>query len=107
LTPTGPIDFDPCDGCEEFCRKACPQNAFEKIVISSAETGLASLPGRSGCYSRSTCLIQSSKSSNDDEDSRIDENKMLDLSVDLEDIDKTKNYFETCRLCDLACPVGS
>ena len=52
-------------------------------------------------------MIQSSKSSNDDEDSRIDENKMLDLSVDLEDIDKTKNYFETCRLCDLACPVGS
>ena len=48
LTPTGPIDFDPCDGCEEFCRKACPPNAFEKIVKSFAETGLASLPGRSG-----------------------------------------------------------
>ena len=58
LTPTGPIDFDPCDGCEEFCRKVCPQNAFEKIVISSDETGLAALPGRSGCFSRSACLNQ-------------------------------------------------
>jgi len=106
LTPTGPIDFDPCDGCEEFCRKACPQNAFEKIVISSAETGFASLPGRNGCYSRSTCMIQSSKSGKDDEDSGIDENKMSP-AVDVEDIDNTKNYFETCRLCDLACPVGS
>ncbi len=107
LTPTGPIDFDPCDGCEEFCRKACPQNAFEKIVFSSAETGLASLPGRSGCYSRSACLIQSSQSNKDDEDSGIDENKMLNPAVDVEDIDKTKNYFESCRLCEFACPVGS
>ena len=107
LTPTGPIDFDPCDGCEEFCRKACPQNAFEKIVISSAETGIASLPGRSGCYSRSTCLIQSSQSSEDDEDSGIDENEMLNPAVDVEDIDKTKNYYESCRLCEFACPVGN
>ena len=105
LTPTGPIDFDPCDDCEEFCRKACPQNAFEKIVISSAETGLASLPGRSGCYSRSTCLIQSSLYSKDDEDSGIDENKKLDPAVDVEDIDKTTNYFKSCRQCELACPV--
>ena len=106
LTPTGPIDFDPCDGCEEFCRKACPQNAFEKIVFSSAETGSASLPGRSGCFSRSTCLIESSAFIKDDEDSGIDENKMFP-AVDVEDIDRTKNYFETCRQCDLACPVGS
>jgi epoxyqueuosine reductase len=108
LTPTGPIDFDPCDGCEEFCRKACPQKAFEKIVISSAETGLAPLPGRSGCFSRSACLIQSSVYTKDDEDSGIDENKMLNPAIyDVEDIDKTKNYFESCRLCEFACPVGS
>jgi epoxyqueuosine reductase len=102
LTPTGPIDFDPCDGCEEFCRKACPQNAFEKIVISSAETGLASLPGRSGCYSRSTCLLQSTP----DEDSEIDENRKLDPAIDVEDIG-TKYDFKSCRQCELVCPVGS
>jgi epoxyqueuosine reductase len=93
LTPTGPISFDPCDGCEEFCKNACPQNAFEKIVISSAETGLASLPGRSGCFSRSTCLNRSSTPSADDDDSEIHENKMLNPVVDVEDIDKTNNYF--------------
>ena len=52
-------------------------------------------------------MIQSSQSGKDDEDSGIDENKMLNPAADVEDIDKTKNYFETCRLCDLACPVGS
>jgi epoxyqueuosine reductase len=107
LTPTGPIDFDPCDGCEEFCRKACPQNAYEKIVISSAETGLTSLPGRSGCFSRSACLNRSTASIKYDEDSGIDENEMLVPAIDVEDIDKTKNYFESCRLCEFACPVGS
>jgi len=107
LTPTGPIDFDPCDGCEEFCRKACPQNAFEKIVISSAETGLASLPGRSGCYSRSACLNRPIPYSKYDEDSGINENEMLVPAMDVEDIDKTKNYFKSCRLCEFACPVGS
>jgi len=104
LTPTGPIDFDPCDGCEEFCRKACPQNAFENIVISSVETGVASLPGRSGCYSRSTCLIQLDKN---DEDSGIDDNEMLDPAIDVEDIGKTKHYIKSCRRCELSCPVGS
>ena len=106
LTPTGPIDFDPCDDCEEFCRKACPQNAFEKIVISSAETGLASLPGRSGCYSRSTCLIQSILYSKDDEDAAIDENEILDPAIDVEDIVKTEHYFKSCRQCELSCPIG-
>jgi hypothetical protein len=85
----------------------CPQNAFEKIVISSDETGLAALPGRSGCFSRSTCLKRSSTPSEDKKDPEIDENKMLNPTVDVEDIDKTKNYFESCRLCEFACPVGS
>jgi epoxyqueuosine reductase len=107
LTPTGPIDFDPCDGCEEFCRKACPQNAFDKIVISSTETGLASLPGRSGCFSRFACSMQSSTYSEDDQDSGVDENEMLDPTVDVEDIDKTKINFKSCRQCEFACPVGS
>jgi hypothetical protein len=57
--------------------------------------------------SRSACLIQSSQSNKDDEDSGIDENKMLDPAIDVEDIDKTKQYFKSCRQCELACPVGS
>ena len=61
LTPTGPITFDPCDSCEEFCRKVCPQNAFDRIVLSSVETGMYTLPGRDGCFSRAKCHIQMDK----------------------------------------------
>jgi epoxyqueuosine reductase len=28
LSSTGPIDFDPCEGCDMPCKKSCPQNAF-------------------------------------------------------------------------------
>ncbi len=52
-------------------------------------------------------MIQSSKYSKNDEDSGIDDNEMLDPAIDVEDIDKTKQYFKSCRQCELACPVGS
>ncbi len=52
-------------------------------------------------------MIQSSKYSKNDEDSGIDDNEMLDPSIDVEDIDKTKPYFKSCRQCELACPVGN
>jgi epoxyqueuosine reductase len=103
LTPTGPIDFDPCDGCQEFCRKVCPQNAYEKIVISSAETGMVALPGRDGFFSRAKCMIQMDK---DSENAGIDRNETLKSAVDIEDIGKTKHYDKSCRLCEFACPVG-
>ncbi len=47
------------------------------------------------------------QSSKYNEDSGIDENAMLNPAVDVEDIEKTKHYFESCRWCELACPVGS
>jgi epoxyqueuosine reductase len=103
FAPTGPIDFNPCDDCEEFCRKACPQNAFENIVISSFETGVASLPGRSGCYSRSTCLMQLDKN---DKDSGNEEDETINLGVDIENFGKTKHPIKSCRQCEFACPVG-
>ena len=52
-------------------------------------------------------MIQSSLYSKDAEDAAIDENKMLDPAIDVEDIDKTTQYFKSCRQCELACPVGS
>jgi hypothetical protein len=52
-------------------------------------------------------MIESSAFSKDDEDSEIDENKMLDPAIDVEDINKTTHYFKSCRLCEFACPVGS
>ena len=41
LTPTEPIDFDPCAACEEFCHNVCPQDAFDEVVFSPTETGVA------------------------------------------------------------------
>jgi len=109
LTPTGPITFDPCDSCEEFCRKACPQNAFERVVLSSVETGMYALPGRDGCFSRAMCTIQMDK---DFEDSgiAIDEGFLSEIyssGVETEGISQKKERIKWCRRCEFACPVGS
>ena len=109
LTPTGPVTFDPCDGCEEFCRKACPQKAFDRIVHSSVETGMDTLPGRDGCFSRAGCSIQMDK---DVEDSDMAVGKGflsgLDQSgVEAGGISQTEGRIKWCRRCELACPVGS
>jgi epoxyqueuosine reductase len=103
LTPTGPIDFNPCDGCEEFCRKLCPQNAFDEIVLSSDKTEMSPLPARNGSFSRPKCSIQSG----------------LDVQgggftmgaakpgQKMEGTYQTKKYMIWCRRCELACPVGA
>ena len=109
LTPTDPIDFDPCDNCEEFCRKACPQNAFDRMVLSSVESGISALPGRDGFYGRARCSNQLSR---DREDSGIavDESFMLEMNpsgVEKVDISQSKERIKWCRRCELACPVGS
>ena len=109
LTPTGPIAFDPCDGCEEFCRKACPQHAFDRIVLSPAETGMYELPGRDGRFGRATCYIQMDKD--------VEESDMAVAEGFLSGLDKsamatgevssqTEKRIKWCRRCELACPVG-
>lgn len=103
LTPTGPIAFDPCDGCEEFCRKACPQNAYEKIVLSSVEIGMVTLPGRDGSLSRAKCMIQIA---NDLVDSGIALDEMQISGLDTEGKSQTKERIKYCRRCELACPRG-
>lgn len=109
LTPTGPTTFDPCDGCEEFCRKACPQNAFDRIVLSPVETGMYTLPGRDGRFSRARCSIQMDKDV-EDSDMAVGQGFLsgLDQSgVEAEGISQTEGYIKWCRRCELACPAGS
>lgn len=103
LAPTGSIIFDPCDGCEEFCRKACPQNAYEEIVLSSVEMGMVTLPGRSGCFSRTRCYVQMDE---DAENSGIGVDSMQQSAGDIEDVSETKKGIIYCRGCEFACPVG-
>ena len=94
IAPTGPIDFDPCDGCDEPCRQACPQMAFNKHIFSPTETGLEQLPGRSGCFSRPTCNQQ----------------MKADIDAAVEETDPESGQMEKiikyCRRCELACPAG-
>ena len=79
LEPTGPIDFDPCTGCDRPCHAACPRKAF-----------------RSGSYERSICKQEMDRNDADA--------KVLDGSV--MGIDEASEVIVYCRRCELACPVG-
>ena len=115
---TGPLDFDPCDGCDQPCRKACPVGAFDDTVYSSSALGQSILPGINGTYDRVTC---NTKMSRDVEDAAM---AMAASDEEREDILWTMNAFEEvvmalpkgdgepqygvkyCRRCELSCPVG-
>jgi epoxyqueuosine reductase len=94
VEPTGPVQFDPCDGCKEPCRHACPQSAYSDIVFSSVEMGMLTLPGRNGCYSRATCNIQMEKD--------IDAAEILPA----EGTDEPGKRIKYCRRCEFACIAG-
>ena len=100
LSPTGPISFDPCKGCREFCRKECPQDAFAERILSSSDVGMANLPGRDGFFSWAKCLVQMSK---DIENSAIDPDEKVYL---LPEDDAPLKCIKYCRRCELSCPIG-
>jgi epoxyqueuosine reductase len=80
LEPTGPtLDFNPCDGCDRPCHRACPRDAF-----------------RSGSFERSIC-----KQEMDQNDADF---KQLDGSII--GIEEPSDVIVYCRGCELACPVG-
>jgi len=79
LEPTGPLDFDPCSGCDRPCHRACPRNAF-----------------RSGAYERALCMQENDK--------REAEAEILDGSI--MGIEEPSEVVKPCRYCELACPVA-
>ena len=79
LKPTGPIDFDPCNGCDMPCHRACPRGAF-----------------RSGAFERALC-----KQEQDKLDAEVE---ILDGSI--MGIEETSEVTKTCRYCEFACPVA-
>lgn len=94
LPSTGIMDFDPCTDCEEFCRKACPEKAFDEKIYSQEKYGQTELPGRTGVYSRARCGQQMAKNAEKGE------------AVEIEGIGKTERRIKYCRRCERACPVG-
>jgi epoxyqueuosine reductase len=79
LEPTGPIDFDPCTGCDMPCHRACPRDAF-----------------RSGAFERPLCRLE-----NDEREANLE---VLDGSI--MGIDEPSKVMKPCRFCELACPVA-
>ena len=79
LEPTDPIDFNPCNGCDRPCHKACPRNAF-----------------RSGSFERPFCAKE-----NDKREAAVEE---LDGSI--MGIDEPSKVVKPCRVCELACQVA-
>ncbi len=94
LPSTGPRQFDPCSDCEEFCRKACPQHAFETRLYTPEEYQQSILPGRDGSFSRPVCNLQ------------MDADNDLAREEDVDGFDAPVKIIKYCRRCELACPVG-
>jgi epoxyqueuosine reductase len=79
LEPTGPLDFDPCNGCDRPCHRACPRGAF-----------------RSGSFERPFC-----KEEQDKLDAEVE---ILDGSI--MGIEEPSEVTKTCRYCEFACPIA-
>ena len=94
LKPTGPVIYDPCDGCDEPCRKACPTNAFGQAVHSPVDMGMVTLPGRDGFYDRDTCRLETEKNVAEKEAIELDGYKEKVVAI------------KFCRRCEISCPVG-
>jgi len=116
--PTGPLEFNPCKGCEEPCREACPVKSFKKSVYSAEGLGQSTLPGLNGTYDRVICNRKMDKDiqdavmtvpANDEEHAGVmqaidgfEEGVTIKLKGD-----KPPNYcVKYCRRCELACPIG-
>jgi epoxyqueuosine reductase len=115
---TGPVDYDPCDGCPQPCRRACPVKAFDHAAYDAPTIGQAQLPATDGTYDRVTCNTKMSLD--------VDEAARAIAASDEEGeaLASTMNAFEEvvlalptaggeaqygvkyCRMCELSCPVG-
>lgn len=94
LPSTGPIDFDPCEKCPMYCRKACPQTAFKKNTFKEKPLKLDFWPGRTGHFSRSACNFE------------MEKNNDLAKEVSAENSKSPVKIVKYCRGCEFACPVG-
>jgi len=98
LVCTGPISFDPCTGCEGYCLKKCPQEAFDKVIYSKEKFHQDVLPAIDGSYDRYKCNEQML----DDENTAEKKEKVL-----YEEKGEMVRLVKYCRNCELICPLGN
>jgi epoxyqueuosine reductase len=79
LEASGPLEFDPCSGCDMPCHEACPRRAF-----------------RSGKFERALCKLENDK--------RDAEWEML--PGEIMGIEEQSAVVKPCRFCELACPIA-
>ena len=115
---TGPLDFDPCGGCPQPCRKACPVKAFDHAAYSSAELGQSLLPGIDGTYDRVNCNTQLARDADEaagataasgEEGETLAQNMHAydEAILAMPDGDgEPQHVVKYCRRCELSCPVG-
>ena len=115
---TGPLEFNPCEGCSQPCRKACPVQAFQKTVYSAGALGQSILPGINGTYDRVTCNMKMEKdieeavmampvSAEENQEVRLAINE-FEEGVTVKPQGKKERHYcvRYCRRCELSCPVG-
>ena len=95
LPTRGPLEFDPCSMCDDLCRKACPQHAFEKKIYAEEDSGQRILPGREGTFSKPLCNKQ-----------MVVDNEIAQEQA-VAGFDDPVRIIKYCRRCELACPVGN
>jgi epoxyqueuosine reductase len=115
---TGPLEFNPCKGCKQPCRKACPVKAFKNPVYSADALGQSILPGINGTYDRVTCNVKMEKNIEEAVmaiPAANEEHHEVRLAIEeFEEGVKVKPkgakqpYYcvKYCRGCELVCPVG-
>ena len=115
---TGPLEFTPCEGCEQPCRKACPVKAFQNTVYSADALGQSLLPGINGTYDRVICngkmetdieeAVEAIPAENDEHQEVLQAIDEFEEGVKVKPKSDKEPYYcvKYCRGCELVCPVG-
>ena len=115
---TGPLQYEPCTGCHQPCRAACPVEAFQTAVYSADAFGQRVLPGTDGTYDRATCNVKMEQdidhavaalgmTGRDGATVRRVIGEFEQGIRAIPDSGQQINYcVKYCRRCELACPLG-
>jgi len=114
---TGPLEFDPCQGCEQPCRKACPVGAFQVDAHPARVPVRHALPGTDGAYDRTTCNVKMETDIEEavaavraGDEERGEARRAIDAfeegGLAKPEGEGPSCCVKYCRRCELSCPVG-